>query len=40
MVPILLFVGLLVIPESPRWLLEHWDKDKALKSLLWHRPYG
>lgn len=39
-VPILMFVGLLFIPESPRWLLEHGHKDKALKSLLWHRPYG
>lgn len=33
-------IGLLFIPESPRWLLEHGHREKALKSLLWHRPYG
>lgn len=38
-VPVIMSVGLLIIPESPRWLLEHGHKEKALKSLLWHRPY-
>lgn len=39
-VPVFMSIGLLFIPESPRWLLEHGSREKALKSLLWHRPYG
>lgn len=39
-VPLFMSIGLFFIPESPRWLLEHGHRDKALKSLLWHRPYG
>lgn len=39
-VPFFMSIGLIFIPESPRWLLEHGHRDKALKSLLWHRPYG
>lgn len=39
-VPVFMSLGLIFIPESPRWLLEHGHREKALKSLLWHRPYG
>lgn len=39
-VPCFLSLGLFWIPESPRWLLEHGHRDKALASLRWHRPYG
>lgn len=38
LVPTLMSIGLFFIPESPRWLIEHGHTDKALKSLLWHRP--
>ncbi|KUI57776.1 putative glucose transporter rco-3 [Cytospora mali] len=38
-IPVLMFIGLFFVPESPRWLLEHGHEEKALKSLLWHRPY-
>lgn len=39
-VPFFMSIGLVFIPESPRWLLEHGHREKALQSLLWHRPYG
>lgn len=39
-IPTFMSIGLFFIPESPRWLLEHGHKEKALHSLLWHRPYG
>ena len=39
-IPAIMFIGLFFIPESPRWLLQHGYRDKALQSLLWHRPYG
>lgn len=38
-IPTFMSIGIFFIPESPRWLLEHGYKDKALKSLIWHRPY-
>lgn len=38
-IPVLMSIGLFFIPESPRWLVEHGRKEKAIKSLLWHRPY-
>lgn len=37
-IPLFMSIGLLFVPESPRWLLEHGHREKALKSLLWHRP--
>lgn len=40
LVPLFMSIGLFFIPESPRWLLEHGHREKARKSLLWHRPYG
>jgi MFS transporter, SP family, sugar:H+ symporter len=39
-VPAIMCVGLLFIPESPRWLLQHGKVEKATKSLRWLRPYG
>lgn len=37
-VPAILAVGMLFIPESPRWLVQHGKVDKARKSLRWLRP--
>jgi MFS transporter, SP family, sugar:H+ symporter len=37
-VPFFIFLGLFLIPESPRWLMEKGKVDKARKSLLWLRP--
>ncbi|KAK3291127.1 general substrate transporter [Chaetomium fimeti] len=37
-VPIVLSLGLLFVPESPRWLAQHGHLDKARKALRWHRP--
>lgn len=36
--PCFMFVGLFFIPESPRWLLQHGQREKAHQSLLWLRP--
>lgn len=37
-IPVIMSVGLVFIPESPRWLAQHGSLDKARKSLRWHRP--
>jgi MFS transporter, SP family, sugar:H+ symporter len=39
-VPAIITVGLLIIPESPRWLLQNNKREKARKSLVWLRPHG
>ncbi|RFU30720.1 hypothetical protein B7463_g5629, partial [Scytalidium lignicola] len=37
-VPGIISVGLLIIPESPRWLVQHGNIEKARKALEWLRP--
>ncbi|KAF2469974.1 MFS monosaccharide transporter-like protein [Lindgomyces ingoldianus] len=37
-VPAFMSVGMIFIPESPRWLLYQDKEDEARKSLLWMRP--
>jgi MFS family permease len=39
-IPGLLSVGLLFIPESPRWYLLRDETEKARKALHWLRPYS
>lgn len=38
-IPVLVSIGLLFIPESPRWLMQHGKVKQARESLRWHRPY-
>eukprot|EP00898_Chlorokybus_atmophyticus_P006555 jgi/Chlat1/6900/Chrsp52S06583 len=35
-----LLLGMLIIPETPRWLATHGDPDKALSSLTWLRGHS
>ncbi|KAJ5888756.1 Maltose permease [Penicillium taxi] len=37
-IPAVLAIGMLFIPESPRWLLQHKRADEARKALAWLRP--
>lgn len=37
-VPVLMSIGLIFIPESPRWLMERGKTEQARKALYWLRP--
>jgi SP family sugar:H+ symporter-like MFS transporter len=38
-VPGIIAIGLLFVPESPRWLLQMDKEEKARKALHWLRPF-
>jgi SP family sugar:H+ symporter-like MFS transporter len=38
-IPGILAIGMLFIPESPRWLLQMNKSEQARKSLTWLRPF-
>ncbi|KAJ5933527.1 Maltose permease [Penicillium verhagenii] len=37
-IPAILVIGMFFIPESPRWLLQRDEVEKARKALVWLRP--
>ena len=39
-VPVIISVGLFLIPETPRYLIEKGKVEEARKALLWLRPTG
>jgi len=38
-IPGIMALGMLFIPESPRWLMQQGKRERAIKSLRWLRPY-
>jgi len=37
-IPAVMSVGLLFVPDSPRWLAQHGKPEQARRALRWHRP--
>ncbi len=37
-IPVIMSLGLLFVPESPRWLAQHGKLEQARRALRWHRP--